>query len=609
MYLWCIHVLIKVRYKIRDAVGGYNDITDEFFVFGGFNDYGDQSIGYRYSYINGDWNDINLTQTIQRSSSQYYTQYNNVIYYYTYNTIKTYNMTYPYSDELSIAINGNTPIYDSPCLSVDINGNLFISSGGFVLDGNELNYYGYNINDNVWKTFSDSKYWNISDYDMKAMACIIHNQVLYTFGGNGGGFQMLQYHGSNMISYHDISDYNKPFLLDGYSLWNKTSQDLNPRGGFFKAVSVGELIYIIGGYSSDTEGFDDVQIFDPETHTIKGIEPVPFGRLFATTCHYRSTVHTINCFGGFIDGFIEDLWIYSNVLSESPTKTPSNSPTKSPTIASNSPSISPTELPSNSPTKSPSYSPSNTPSNVPSNIPSNSPTKLPTNSPTNSPTKSPTKLPTKSPTKSPSNLPSYGPSYTPTIEPSVTPTKIPSVLPSKTPTYPPTNFIVISENSKSKPLETATIIIFMLGSIVCILILLILYILAYYTFKRKQDQEKTASQIVMSVNSLTLPSSHDHDDNPVMLKVLPKPGSLESNNIPHFDPHDIESPKSINDIKATYINNYVSTHGNINKTVNSKNNPVVCEFENEYKNDGINHHKPNKSLQIEGSLTTQTIKV
>ena len=45
-----------------------------------------------------------------------------------------------------------------------------------------------------------------------------------------------------------------------------------------RAVSVDELIYIIGGYSENSKcdgtccvgGFNDVQIFDPLTHTIKG---------------------------------------------------------------------------------------------------------------------------------------------------------------------------------------------------------------------------------------------------------------------------------------------------------------------------------------------------
>ena len=247
-------------------------------MFGGYNENGLNSNGYKYSYKTGIWTGIIFQQFGQRNAAQYFTQYDNVIYYYSNNDIKTYNMTYPHLQTLSIPLNGITT-YGSQCLSTDINGNLFLSSGGFVKLGNKLNYYGYNINSNIWQRFRHSEYWSQYNYDMRNMACIVHKQVLYTFGGTAGAaIYVSEYYGSNMISYHDISDYSKPFSLTGYSLWKKSSQELKPAAGYGKAVSVGELIYIIGffSYNAKTDGtccgyfLDDVLIFDPNTHTIKG---------------------------------------------------------------------------------------------------------------------------------------------------------------------------------------------------------------------------------------------------------------------------------------------------------------------------------------------------
>ena len=339
---------VKVPHSVFDAVGGYNNITDEFFIFRYPN------MGYKFSYKNRVWSDIHVDIEGISGVSQYYTQHGNVIYYYVDNAIKTYNMTYPYSNMLSIGIK-NITLNAYPCLSADISGNLFLSSGGFTVSGNVLNYYGYNSNKGIWQTFRHSEYWNNYNYDMRGMACIVHKQILYTFGGDAGGpLYLSEYYGSNMISYHDVSDYNKPFLSKGYSLWKKSPQELKQPGGYMRAVSVGELIYIIGGHSWNNKadgsccirGFNDVQIFDPLTHSIKGkidgVSPLPFDNLYATTCHYHSKTYTLNCFGGTIQNYSHTVatnkWIYSNILlSESPSKSPTNFP-------SNSPSTVPTTM-------------------------------------------------------------------------------------------------------------------------------------------------------------------------------------------------------------------------------------------------------------------------
>ena len=42
----------NIPYFTRDAFGGYNHITDEFFIFGGFDSNGNHDVGYKYSYAN-----------------------------------------------------------------------------------------------------------------------------------------------------------------------------------------------------------------------------------------------------------------------------------------------------------------------------------------------------------------------------------------------------------------------------------------------------------------------------------------------------------------------------------------------------------------------------
>ena len=418
------------------AIGGYNNITDEFFMLGGILQKTRQhhDIGYKYSYKTGIWTGIAF-DALDGPTLQDFTQHNNVIYYWARNSIKTYNMTYPYSQEFSIPITG-IRVFEDPCLSSDIDGNLFLSSSGFAILGHKLNYYGYNMNTNIWQTFRHSSYWSHYNYDMLMMACIVHNQILYTFGGRAGTSRhMSEYYGSNMISYHDVSDYNKPFLLNGYSLWKKSSQELKPPGGYFSVISVGELIYIIGGFSYNHKpdgtcciGYlDDVQIFDPRTHTIKakidGVAPLP--RLWSgTACHYRSVTHNINCFGGRTYSDTDptksqslNKWIYSNdLLTKSPSNYPSNIPSISPT---NVPTFNPTNFPTNIPTNIPSEMPSNTPSIFPTNIPSDTPTNMPSKSPSNEPSISPTNIPSYNPTYSPLKT-----TLSPTIAPSLSHAKV-----------------------------------------------------------------------------------------------------------------------------------------------------------------------------------------
>ena len=442
-------------HAVRDGIGGYNNITDEVFIFGGWNTQY-LHIGYKYSYKTGIRSGIILAESIRSSYSQYYTQYNNVIYYYSglvTHKINTYNMTYPYSQRLFIDL-GAVLVYDSPCLSVDSNGNLFLSSSGFALFGNHLNYYGYNIRSHIWETFRHSSYWYQYNYDMRRMACIVYNQVLYTFGGFGGANENLsEYYGSNMISYHDISDYSAPFLLNGYSLWNKVSQNLTQPGGYMRAVIVGELIYIIGGFSNNANadgtccvrGFNDVQIFDPNTHTIigksDGVIPLPTTAWWSTTCHYRSTMHTINCFGGRTHSGVSNEWIYSNpLMTNSPSITPSHLPSISPSnVPSDAPSYAPSNAPSKTPSKAPSDAPSYTPSNAPSKTPSKAPSKIPSNAPSYAPSNAPSYAPSYAPSKSPSDAPSNLPSKTPSKLPSNSPSNVPSDAPSKTPSKRPSN--------------------------------------------------------------------------------------------------------------------------------------------------------------------------
>ena len=214
---------------------------------------------------------------------------------------------------------------------------------------------------------------------------------------------------------------------------------------------MGELIYIIGGdsYNRKPDGecciglLDDVQIFDPNRHTIKGkidgVAPLPKKRSYST-CHYRTATHDINCFSGMEANYFvfTNKWLYSNTLTESPSHYPSNIPSISPT---NFPTYNPTSLPSRIPSNIPSEMPSNTPSIFPTNIPSDTPTNMPSKSPSNTPSIFPSKIPSNTPTNIPSKSPSNEPSISPTNEPSISPTNIPSYNPTNSPletTLPPT---------------------------------------------------------------------------------------------------------------------------------------------------------------------------
>ena len=486
-------------YPVRDAVGGYNNITDEFFIFSGSNSDGTtnipQNIGYIYSYKTEIWKPItfNKTQFKLGQHSQYYTQYNNVIYYYVHssNTINRYNMTYPYSNEYSIPLTDIT-IDSDPCLSADINGNLFLSSGGVYMIG--LNYYGYNINDNIWKTFSDSSYWIQYNYNMRAMSCIVHKQVLYTFGGSR----------SNMISYHDISDYNKPFLLNEYSTWNKVSQHLNPAGGWSRAVSVNELIYIIGMYSNypKPDGscciglVNSVQIFDPNTQTIRGpsdgVIPVLNG-LHSTTCHFRSTTYTINCFGGAID-ITTDKWIYSNpLLTDSPTDSPSNTPTYIPSI---SPTFIPTNIPSNLPTNLPSQFPSQSPSEIPAKYPTYFPSEFPTEIPTHFPTYLPTNTPSQFPIKLPSKLPSWSPF------------EIPTKLPTNSPSHDIITTTILQNSTDGLSLTTILILVIVFGVLILFTII-VGFICLIRTIQSKNIKESNSMNTIETQSIVTKDGDND----------------------------------------------------------------------------------------------------
>ena len=143
------------------------------------------------------------------------------------------------------------------------------------------NYFGYNANDGEWYIFTDSQYWD--NYDMRGMACVVYNDVLYTFGGaafdrrdnvtddegNGRG-------GSNRISYHDVTNFDKIHATFEFTLWNKIAQNIPQPGGQWRAIIVRDLIYITPGFDYTNKedglccigGFQNIQVFDPNTQSM-----------------------------------------------------------------------------------------------------------------------------------------------------------------------------------------------------------------------------------------------------------------------------------------------------------------------------------------------------
>ena len=122
----------SVPYLHRDAISGYNAITDEFFMFGGGNNGGiiDPAIVYKFEYETGNWSELSVNGEPTFNRAQGYTQYNNIIYYYTSNEINTLSMNEPYDTSLVFSTSSIASLINGGCcLSSDINGHLFMSSG------------------------------------------------------------------------------------------------------------------------------------------------------------------------------------------------------------------------------------------------------------------------------------------------------------------------------------------------------------------------------------------------------------------------------------------------------------------------------------------------
>ena len=123
---------VSVPYLHRNAILGYNDVTNEVFMFGGayIANIIDPAIVYKFEYETGNWSELSVNGEPIFNRAQGYTQYNNIIYYYTSNGINTLSMNKPYDTSLVISISSvSSFINGGCCLSSDVNGHLFMSSG------------------------------------------------------------------------------------------------------------------------------------------------------------------------------------------------------------------------------------------------------------------------------------------------------------------------------------------------------------------------------------------------------------------------------------------------------------------------------------------------
>eukprot|EP01084_Bolivina_argentea_P238889 401387_1 len=164
---------------------------------------------------------------------------------------------------------------------------------------------------------------------------------------------------------------------------------------------------------------------------------------------------------------------------------PSQEPTELPSYPSYHPTMSPTFTPTLAPTKSPSAPPSNAPTTSPSIAPSLSPTK----SPSLTPSKSPSVAPSLSPTKTPSNVPTL----VPTVPPSNAPSKSPSAPPTNSPTMLPTSAPTFSPVAIDNMLVTGVGI--GIGSSICVILLIIFCIFAYFWKSHHKEQTLSVDDI------------------------------------------------------------------------------------------------------------------
>eukprot|EP01083_Nonionella_stella_P101208 286633_1 len=339
------------------------------------------------------------------------------------------------------------------CLVTD--GRFLFIVGGQTQNGGQgsWNFQIYDTTTDTWYSGDDQKYLP------RRFPCEVINGVIYEFGGDNGNV-MTQITKFNIGTGDTVLvNYNKMQWEDAGSL--------NIPRAKHNTAPCGNLIYIIGGYTTGFANALSIEIYDIITEeTVTAPFTLNQARINPATMCIDQTIYV---FGGRDDrdlnsGTTLNSWEKS-IVTESPTALPTKAPTSQP-------SVSPTMITEN-PTRYPSLSPSKHPSVAPSGEP------------------------TLNPSSNPSSLPSMNPTITPTIHPTIAPTTDPiSYNEGEVEDESTIAPIVSEEGDPNKEAQAETRIDFVLIALIVVVIFVCVLIMCFsvQTFRLHKESHKVQKE-------------------------------------------------------------------------------------------------------------------
>eukprot|EP01083_Nonionella_stella_P066526 175240_1 len=339
------------------AVGSYNG---SIYLIGGFS--GDFNHVTKYSIALDTFSAIEPTPLTSPlfAFGQFYTQQNDIVYM----SFQTNPATSPSAFDLS------TLTYTQPFTSLPSDPGLYRCVASFmdylyVTGGHGTRAGGSKQNKSLQVMQISTGQWKESPNRMntgrKMHSCIVHQSWLYVFGGYGS-LKSTERVGTNQI----IS-----------KIW-KNSVTLKEGVRYSRAVSCGDKLFVLGGYSAGVP-MNTAQLIDPLLKTVS-VQTMPYALVHMGTICVEQDIYV---FGGSTGDNVNHVFYYTE-FTENPTSD-TQDPTESsttlthhPTSITLLPSVTPSELPSQTPSEFPSQTPSELPSQTPSEVASHTLSDNPT---------------------------------------------------------------------------------------------------------------------------------------------------------------------------------------------------------------------------------------
>eukprot|EP01083_Nonionella_stella_P096029 269751_1 len=318
----------------------------------------------------------------------------------------------------------------------------------------------------IYDTITDSWYRGSQQlYVPRRFPCEVIDGVIYQFGGDNAQ-PMTQITKFNIGTGDTVlANYNRQ--------WEDAGSLIVPRAQH-NSAQCENLVYIIGGYSSNDANVLSIEIYDINTELT---QTAPFtlneARVNPATMCIDQTIYVFGrrdcrC-ADLKTGTTRDSWEKS-IMTASPTSEPTEAPTNTPSASPTSETDEPTHHPSLSPSKHPSVSPSDEATNDPSSLPSENPT----------------------------NTPNIRPSIAPTMDPSYNDGHV-QVESTMTP--------IVSQPNKDaqgdKPVDFVLIAFTMIALI--IVVILILVLIVCFSFKLLLLHKESQEDVAVSMNEQSMP--------------------------------------------------------------------------------------------------------